>query len=300
MAVRVAYGDRDNLEEAIASGKIPPGAFIVTEEKGELYFYDSTGKLERIVSKDWIDAILKEEQLRAEAEENRQAHEDERETSEKARSSWGKYDSLKRYVPGNKVTLNGNSFVCKKACQGVSPSKDVNVDVTAKAWMRAAAQGQAALEAAMTDADIVAMKLSKDSTGTSFYTAADKTVLVAKLMVADGDKWTMDGGFVDWTDGTCPWLLPWDNLQCYLINGVPTDNGNENSYTWKKYAGFWSNDTWLLLVAKGDKGDTGVKGDKGDKGDTPQKGVDYFTEADITAIVDLVLAHLAEQKEAGA
>lgn len=33
----------------------------------------------------------------------------------------------------------------------------------------------------------------------------------------------------------------------------------------------------------------GEKGEKGEKGDTPQKGVDYFTEADKAAIIDEVL-----------
>ena len=41
--------------------------------------------------------------------------------------------------------------------------------------------------------------------------------------------------------------------------------------------------------SRGDKGDTGAKGDKGD---TPQKGTDYWTEADQQSIVDDVLAAL--------
>lgn len=52
---------------------------------------------------------------------------------------------------------------------------------------------------------------------------------------------------------------------------------------------------------KGAKGDTGDKGDKGDKGDTgatgangktPVKGTDYYTEADKTEMVNLVLSAL--------
>ena len=37
--------------------------------------------------------------------------------------------------------------------------------------------------------------------------------------------------------------------------------------------------------AKGDKGDKGDKGEKGDTGYTPQRGVDYWTEADKSEIV---------------
>lgn len=57
-------------------------------------------------------------------------------------------------------------------------------------------------------------------------------------------------------------------------------------------------------IPKGDKGEQGIQGpqgiqgvqgiqgDKGDKGDTPQKGVDYYTEADKTEMVNSVLAAL--------
>ena len=37
---------------------------------------------------------------------------------------------------------------------------------------------------------------------------------------------------------------------------------------------------------KGDKGDQGEKGDKGDAGYSPVRGVDYWTESDIEAIMD--------------
>ena len=48
-------------------------------------------------------------------------------------------------------------------------------------------------------------------------------------------------------------------------------------------------DTDTGKPSRGDKGDTGAKGDKGD---TPQKGTDYWTEADQQSIVDDVLAAL--------
>lgn len=43
---------------------------------------------------------------------------------------------------------------------------------------------------------------------------------------------------------------------------------------------------------QGPKGDTGSKGDKGDTGYAPVRGVDYWTQADQTAIVDAVLEAL--------
>lgn len=38
--LRLAYGKKSNIEESIASGKIPPGTMILTEDTSELYFYN--------------------------------------------------------------------------------------------------------------------------------------------------------------------------------------------------------------------------------------------------------------------
>ena len=43
---------------------------------------------------------------------------------------------------------------------------------------------------------------------------------------------------------------------------------------------------------QGPKGDTGATGPQGPKGDAPVKGVDYFTEADKTEMVEAALAEL--------
>ena len=43
---------------------------------------------------------------------------------------------------------------------------------------------------------------------------------------------------------------------------------------------------------KGDQGATGEKGDTGADGKTPVRGIDYWTDADKTEIVDSVLAAL--------
>ena len=43
---------------------------------------------------------------------------------------------------------------------------------------------------------------------------------------------------------------------------------------------------------KGDQGATGEKGDTGAAGHTPVKGIDYWTDADKTEIVNSVLAAL--------
>ena len=64
----------------------------------------------------------------------------------------------------------------------------------------------------------------------------------------------------------------------------------------------WTNDKGLpnpptvnIKGEKGEKGDTGEKGEDGKDGSngyTPQKGVDYFTEADVADIVSETLAAL--------
>lgn len=51
--------------------------------------------------------------------------------------------------------------------------------------------------------------------------------------------------------------------------------------------------------AKGDKGDTGETGPKGDTGYTPQKGVDYFTDAEKTEFVNSVIAALPTAEGTG-
>jgi len=54
MAVRVAYGPRDDIQNAINTGTIPAGSMIFTKEGGdsaELFFYDTKRNMKRVVSK---------------------------------------------------------------------------------------------------------------------------------------------------------------------------------------------------------------------------------------------------------
>lgn len=54
-----------------------------------------------------------------------------------------------------------------------------------------------------------------------------------------------------------------------------------------------------LQGPKGDKGDKGDTGETGPKGDTPQKGVDYFTDAEKTEFVNAVIAALPTAEGTG-
>ncbi len=61
------------------------------------------------------------ETARQNAESARQTAETNRAQTETARNVWEDYDSAKNYQPGNKVYWQGSSYVCLKACSGISP-----------------------------------------------------------------------------------------------------------------------------------------------------------------------------------
>lgn len=61
------------------------------------------------------------ENQRAANETQRQENEAARQTAEQARNVFEDYDADKAYVPGNKVTWQGSSYVCTAACTGIAP-----------------------------------------------------------------------------------------------------------------------------------------------------------------------------------
>lgn len=67
-------------------------------------------------------ARVSAEQARATAESKRAAAETARQTGEKARNVWEEYSTGKAYVPGNKVSFNGSSYVCTAATTGHAPT----------------------------------------------------------------------------------------------------------------------------------------------------------------------------------
>lgn len=49
MGVRVAYGQREKVSQAIETGKVPKDSIIITKnDEAELLFYDASGKLVNI------------------------------------------------------------------------------------------------------------------------------------------------------------------------------------------------------------------------------------------------------------
>lgn len=62
------------------------------------------------------------ETARVSAEKSRAAAETARQSAETARNVWEAYDAAKTYVPGNKVSFNGSSYVCTAATAGHAPT----------------------------------------------------------------------------------------------------------------------------------------------------------------------------------
>lgn len=62
------------------------------------------------------------ETARVSAEKSRVSAETARQSAETARNVWEAYDAAKTYVPGNKVSFNGSSYVCTAATTGHAPT----------------------------------------------------------------------------------------------------------------------------------------------------------------------------------
>lgn len=62
------------------------------------------------------------ETARVSAEKSRAAAETARQSAETARNVWEAYDAAKTYVPDNKVSFNGSSYVCTAATTGHAPT----------------------------------------------------------------------------------------------------------------------------------------------------------------------------------
>lgn len=59
MGVRVAYGRKSKIPDAIASGAIPKDSLIITSDadESELYFYDVSGKMKHISERKQFETI---------------------------------------------------------------------------------------------------------------------------------------------------------------------------------------------------------------------------------------------------
>ena len=61
--------------------------------------------------------------------------------SKRQKKVWEAYDSAKTYLPLQKVSRLGSSYICKAACKGVAPELDVAGGVEGAHWLLIASKG---------------------------------------------------------------------------------------------------------------------------------------------------------------
>ena len=146
------------------------------------------------------------EQSRKEAENHRAANENQRQeneaarqTAEQARNVFEDYDADKAYVPGNKVTRQGSSYVCTAACTGIAPPDAVHWLLMAKKGTDGATMPASGLFGFDVDADTGQLRLyytgdtppdfEIDADGHLIYKLSpDVSVDIGVVKGADGSK----------------------------------------------------------------------------------------------------------------
>ncbi len=133
------------------------------------------------------------ETARVNAENKRDSAEKSRVAAENARNSWQTYDASKAYVPGNKVSFGGSSYVCTAATTGHAPTD-------AAYWLLIAQKGE---DGAGAD-DLRQINDALD--------AVDPTKITAKAAPADGDGVMI----ADSADGGKAKRLLWSSVKTAL------------------------------------------------------------------------------------
>lgn len=139
------------------------------------------------------------ENQRAANETQRQENEAARKTAEQARNVFEDYDADKAYVPGNKVTWQGSSYVCTAACTGIAPPAASYWLLMAKKGTDGATMPAAGLFGFDVDPDTGQLRLyytgdtppdfSIDADGHLIYKLSpDVSVDIGKVQGADGSK----------------------------------------------------------------------------------------------------------------
>ena len=138
------------------------------------------------------------ENQRAANETQRQENEAARQTAEQARNVFEDYDADKAYVPGNKVTWQGSSYVCTAACTGIAPPDAAHWLLMAKKGTDGATMPAAGLFGFDVDPDTGQLRLyytgdtppdfSLDADGHLIYKLSpDVSVDIGKVQGAQGD-----------------------------------------------------------------------------------------------------------------
>lgn len=138
------------------------------------------------------------ENQRAANETQRQENEAARQTAEQARNVFEDYDADKAYVPGNKVTRQGSSYVCTEACTGIAPPDAAHWLLMAKKGTDGATMPAAGLFGFDVDPDTGQLRLyytgdtppdfSIDADGHLIYKLSpDVSVDIGKVQGTQGD-----------------------------------------------------------------------------------------------------------------
>ena len=133
------------------------------------------------------------ETARVNAENKRDSAEKSRVAAENARNFWQTYDASKAYVPGNKVSFDGSSYVCTAATVGHEPTDTAY-------WLLIAQKGE---DGAGAD-DLRQINDALD--------AVDPTKITTKAEPADGDGVMI----ADSADGGKAKRLLWSNVKAAL------------------------------------------------------------------------------------
>jgi len=235
------------------------------------------------------------EQTRRENETTRQSNEAIRRANEAAREVWENYTQDKTYYKGNKVALNGNSYVC-------SVESTTDVPGQTNSWILIAKKGDGLVieDKYATLADL--RNANPDHTYTYQVTAENNELFIYSEANSDwvsigaiqgpkgdpgskgekGDKGeTGETGATGATGATGPANVL--SIGSVISGAAPSVTITGESPT----------QVLNFVLQKGDKGEKGDKGDQGEKGD---KG-DAFTYADFTP--DQLAALKGEKGEKG-
>ena len=176
---------QENARQSAEQGRVSAEGQRATDETARLSAEENRIRAEN----DRVTA----ETARVNAENKRDSAEKSRVSAENARNVWQTYDAAKTYVPGNKVTFGGSSYVCTAATIGHEPTDTAY-------WLLIAQKGA---DGAGAD-DLRQINDALD--------AIDPTKITAKAAPADGDGVMI----ADSADGGKAKRLLWSNVKAAL------------------------------------------------------------------------------------
>ena len=176
---------RENARQSAEQGRVSAEGQRATNETARLLAEENRISAEN----DRVTA----ETARVNAENKRDSAEKSRVSAENARNVWQTYDAAKTYVPGNKVSFGGSSYMCTAATVGHEPTDTAY-------WLLIAQKGA---DGAGAD-DLRQINDALD--------AVDPTKITTKAAPADGDGVMI----ADSADGGKAKRLLWSNVKAAL------------------------------------------------------------------------------------